>query len=240
MSQMPAVARTDTAALPASRRPSAPGRQQGRAGVRTTGRSGARAHLRVVTAARPPRRMPFVVLCSVVLAAGLLAVLLLNLQLARGAYALHDLQRESVLLGEQEGQLREQLDGLEAPGVLAQRATELGMVPGSSPAFLRLPDGQVLGVPQAAATAPAAEGDGTDGASSGATPSAKPSAKPSATPSAKRSGTASPTARAERTATGRSAAGSRQSAGGQNTGADAQRSAGTTPNSTPSATASGR
>lgn len=154
MSQMPALARSDTAAIPASarapRRPSAPARTPSRGASRPT-----RAHLRVVTAApRPPRRMPFVVLCSVVLAAGLLAVLLLNIQLARGSYALHDLQRQSTVLSEQTEALNEQIATRQAPAALAQAATELGMVPGSSPAFLRLPDGQVLGVPQAPAQAP--------------------------------------------------------------------------------------
>lgn len=156
MSQMPALARSDAASAPARgpRRPAAPVRGSGRGSARGSSRS----HLRVVTAApRPPRRMPFVVLCSVVLAAGLLAVLFLNLQLAKGTYALHDLQRRSTLLAEQNEALTQQLAALQAPGVLAQRATELGMVPGSSPAFLRLPDGQVLGVPQAAATAPPPE-----------------------------------------------------------------------------------
>lgn len=156
MSEMPALARSDAATAPARgpRRPAAPVRGTGRGSARGSSRS----HLRVVTAApRPPRRVPFVVLCSVVLAAGLLVVLLLNLQLAKGTYALHDLQRRSTILAEENDALTQRLTALEAPGVLAQRATELGMLPGSSPAFLRLPDGQVLGVPQAAVTAPTPE-----------------------------------------------------------------------------------
>ncbi len=184
MSQMPALARSDAAAMPATarstRRPSAPARP-------------ARSHLRVVTAApRPARRMPFIVLCSGVLAAGLLAVLFLNMQLARGSYALHDLQRQSTILAEQQEALTDQVAAIAAPGVLAQRATELGLVPGTSPAFLRLPDGQVLGVPQAAATAPGQTGAAER--SSSASPSASassPSASASATPSASASRRAS-------------------------------------------------
>lgn len=198
MSQMPALARSDAAAIPASgrsnRRPSAPAR------------SANRSHLRVVTAApRPARRMPFIVLCSTVLAAGLLAVLFLNMALARGSYALHDLQRQSTILSEQQEALGEQLAAVSAPGILAQRATELGLVPGSSPAFLRLPDGQVLGVPQAAASAPADDA-ATPGAAAAtqraATPGAGDAAQPAGT-TASRSANASESAKATaRAATG--------------------------------------
>jgi hypothetical protein len=43
-----------------------------------------------------------------------------------------------------------ELDGLRDPQRVALRAKEMGMVPPSSPAFIRLSDGQVLGNPTAA------------------------------------------------------------------------------------------
>ena len=159
MSQMPALARADlrTTAAPTRRVP-APARSTRSASRPVPG------HLRLVTAApRPARQMPFLVLCSIVLAGGLLVVLFLNMQLAKGSYALHDLQRHSTLLAENEARLTEHLAALESPGVLASKATKLGMVPGTTPAFLRLPDGQVLGVPQAAPTDPAAAPPATKG-----------------------------------------------------------------------------
>ena len=183
MSQMPALARTDLRSTAApTRRAPAPARSPRPASRPVPG------HLRLVTAApRPARQMPFLVLCSIVLAAGLLAVLFLNMQLAKGSYALHDLQRRSTLLAEQEGSLTEHLAALESPGVLASKATKLGMVPGTSPAFLRLPDGQVLGVPQAAPTDPSATppaSKSTDSSKDAATDAAKKKAGDAATPGA--------------------------------------------------------
>lgn len=197
MSQMPALARTDFRSTPApTRRGSTPAR---------SGRS-APAHLRLITAApRPARQMPFIVLCSIVLAAGLLAVLFLNMQLAKGSYALHDLQRRSTILAEQQSQLTEHLTGVESPGVLASKATKLGMVPGSSPAFLRLPDGQVLGVPQAAPaaspTAPVSKAKSTTPTN---TPVSKTGTSAAKTPSAN-STSQSPASKAPATKASRSA-----------------------------------
>ncbi|MDO5711291.1 MAG: hypothetical protein Q4P32_06075 [Micrococcales bacterium] len=207
MSQMPALARTDFRPTPApTRRGSTPVR---------SGRS-APAHLRLITAApRPARQMPFIVLCSIVLAAGLLAVLFLNMQLAKGSYALHDLQRRSTILAEQQSQLTEHLTGVESPGVLASKATKLGMVPGSSPAFLRLPDGQVLGVPQAAPaaspTAPVSKAKSTTpSAAPTNTPVSKPGTSAAETPSAN-SASQSPASKAPGTKASRSATAKSQS-----------------------------
>ncbi len=196
MSQMPALARTDL------RSPTAPARRAA-ASARAPRSAPARAprpapgHLKLVTAApRPARQMPFVVLMAIVLAAGLLALLFLNMQLAKGSYALHDLQRRSTILAEQQEALGEQLSTLRAPGVLAAKATGLGMVPGSSPAFLRLPDGQVLGVPQAAPSAPStAKPSAKSSAKASPTAKASPAASAEAT-SAKKSPTAKPSAKA--------------------------------------------
>jgi hypothetical protein len=104
-------------------------------------------------------RAPFVVVVVALLASGLLGLLLLNTLVAQGSFALHDLSAQGRALQQQEQELARQVEGLQAPSVLAARATALGMVPGSSPAFLRLPDGTVLGIaaPGAAAPQPAAK-----------------------------------------------------------------------------------
>jgi hypothetical protein len=91
-------------------------------------------------------RAPFVAVVVALLGTGLLGLLLLNTLVAQGSFALHDLSTKGRALQQQEQELARQVQALQAPGVLAARATALGMVPGSSPAFLRLPDGKVLGV----------------------------------------------------------------------------------------------
>ncbi|WP_168583695.1 cell division protein FtsL [Gephyromycinifex aptenodytis] len=113
----------------------------------------ARPDLRVVSPAPlAPRRLPFVLLCSFVLAAGLFALLMINMQLASGTYALHDLQQRSIALAQDEQKLRETLAVQESPAVLAQRAEELGLVPGTAPVFLDVSDGSVAGEPTPAPT----------------------------------------------------------------------------------------
>lgn len=179
MSQMPALARPSARV---TRRPEA-----------------TRPQLRVVpTAPRAPRRLPFVLLCSFLLAAGLMTLLFLNMQLAQGSYALHSLQSQSTQLEEDAGALRESLAAESAPAQLASKALALGMVPGAAPAFLRLPDGQVLGVPQPApagvstgasaspspssSTSPSASSSASSSPSAAATPSSSSSATPSSSP----------------------------------------------------------
>ena len=102
----------------------------------------------------PPRRStaaqtPFAVVLVVLLAGGLLGLLLLNTLVAQQSFALHDLGTKDKALAQQEQDLTRQVQDLEAPASLAGRAAALHMVPSGPPAFLRLSDGRVLGVPQA-------------------------------------------------------------------------------------------
>ena len=107
--------------------------------------------LRVV--APPPatrRRLPFAATCAAILVSSLIGLLLLNIALTRGAYDVQALRSQATLLSEREQALAERLATEAAPARLSERATELGMVPSTSPAFIRLSDGAVLGVPQPA------------------------------------------------------------------------------------------
>jgi len=128
-------ARTATRAAPAS----------GRAGGRAT-----RPRLTVVDD-RPfkPPRMPFVLFVVVLLGAGLIGLLLLNTQLQQGTFQVTDLNQQAKELRDQQEDLERQVQRLESPRNLASEALRYGMVPNPNPVFLRLPDGQVLGVPTA-------------------------------------------------------------------------------------------
>lgn len=135
--------------------------------------------LRLVPQARTTAsRMPFVAVVVALLGTGLLGLLALNTVLAEGAFRLHSLQAEARDLATREQVLQRQVELLRAPGSLAQRARDLGMVPGGPPVSLRLSDGRVLGTPVAGA-APAV-------------PVAAPAAAPAAPGSARPTGQATP------------------------------------------------
>ena len=139
-----------------------------RSDVEATGLAGGRtpaARLRVgVTPAarrRPalslvaPRRAhlhgaPFVAVLVSMLVAGLLGLLVLNTVLAQGSFALFGLRTDNRVLADREQSLLREVEALRSPQALAARATEMGMVQGAVPAFLRLSDGVVLGTDVAA------------------------------------------------------------------------------------------
>lgn len=99
-------------------------------------------------AGRGGRRGPFVFLVVLLLAAGLIGLLTLNTALNQDSFQLSRLQRQTTTLTDQKQELQQQIDGWSAPGALAARAQQLGMVPGGVPAFLR-DNGTVLGSPEA-------------------------------------------------------------------------------------------
>ena len=105
--------------------------------------------LRVVYGApfRPPR-MPFVIFVLSLLAAGLVGLLLLNTELQSGTFQITALSQRADQLQDDQEQLEKQVRTLESPQNLADRALKMGMVPNPNPVFLRLSDGQVLGVPE--------------------------------------------------------------------------------------------
>lgn len=109
-----------------------------------------RAPLRVVTGGFAARQAWLAILAGVTLVAGLIITLMINTALAEGTYQLGALDRRSNELADRQEVLTHELDGLRAPAALATRATRMGMVPASSPAFIRLSDGRVLGVAEAA------------------------------------------------------------------------------------------
>lgn len=137
-----------------------------------------RPALRVVTT--PPRqagRAPFVVLCSLLMSLGLMALLALNLSLASGSYALHDITARAEVLRAEQSELEEQVALQQTPARLAARATELGMVASGTPAYLRLTDGAIIGTATPAPTpTPEESASGASSASASASSSGSASA----------------------------------------------------------------
>jgi hypothetical protein len=99
-------------------------------------------------------RAPFLVLMVSLVVLGVAGVLVLNTKINENAFKLDSLHGQQQNLDLQEQQAKQNLAELEAPGNLRAAATRLGLVPAGTPAFINLPDGRVVGVPQPA-TGPA-------------------------------------------------------------------------------------
>ena len=110
-----------------------------------------RPQLRLVSPLRPERasRGVFALIVTGLLGLGLVAMLLINTQLAQGAFVVSELGQQLQQLQEQEAVLNEEVAAVAAPSALSSRARGLGMIPSETPVFLRMPDGQVLGNPKA-------------------------------------------------------------------------------------------
>ncbi len=93
-------------------------------------------------------RAPFVALVLAIVITGVLGILVLNTKINENAFRLDHLRTQQAALDQQEQQLNQQLADQESPNSLAAAARRLGLVPAGTPAFITLPDGRVLGVPQ--------------------------------------------------------------------------------------------
>ena len=104
-------------------------------------------------------RAPFVLLILCLLGGALVSLLVLNTVLARDAYTLSALERSERQFTQQKQALTEEIAREEAPGRLALKARNQGMVQPSEPAFIDPGNGRVTGektvrpVPSAAAAA---------------------------------------------------------------------------------------
>jgi len=98
-------------------------------------------------------RAPFVALVLIVVVAGVLGILVLNTKINENAFTLNHLQDQQNHLDQQEQQLDQHLADLESPNSLRAAALRLGLIDSGTPAYLPLPNGQTVGVPQPAAPA---------------------------------------------------------------------------------------
>ena len=79
------------------------------------------------------------------LSGGLICLLLLNTVLAAGTFQMTSLQQANATLARQQQELQQQIAYAESPSAIAQRATQLGMVPVSQPRFVNLKSGRIYG-----------------------------------------------------------------------------------------------
>lgn len=117
--------------------------------------SAARVRRPALSAAPEPRATVagngvFALIVVGILLTGMVLLLVLNTTLAQGAFQIGALTQTQNQLAVTEQQLLQDVAAEEAPEALQRRAGQLGMVPVTSPVFLRLADGAVLGTPTAA------------------------------------------------------------------------------------------
>jgi hypothetical protein len=105
-------------------------------------------------------RVPFVALILLLVVGGVLGILVVNTKIAENAFRLDRLQKQQAALDVQQQQLEREIAAAEAPGSLAAAARKLGLVESGPPAYIRLQDGKVIGIPQPAGGAPSVTSQG--------------------------------------------------------------------------------
>lgn len=90
-----------------------------------------------------PRRLPFVLTLVTLLMTGLGGLLVLNTVMAQDSFRASHLAEQSALLQAQRQALSEQVDRLQSPQSLADRAARLGLQPQTDPPILDLGTGKV-------------------------------------------------------------------------------------------------
>lgn len=115
-------------------------------------RKNLRANLRLVSPMRVQKASNgmFVLIVLGALGLGMLGILVINTSLAQGAFTLGELRSQYGELARTEATLTEEVAALSAPEALETQARALGMVPSTTPAFIQIPDGTVLGKPRPA------------------------------------------------------------------------------------------
>ncbi len=138
-------------------REAADARAAQRAADRAAGRSTAEARRRLLVAPPLPvnvARAPFVATLIGIVVLGVVGILVLTTMINANQFRLNDLQSKQAGLNQQEQQLQQNLAQQESPGSLVAAAHKLGLVPAGTLAYIQMPDGSVVGVPQPAAKTP--------------------------------------------------------------------------------------
>ena len=121
--------------------------------TRVTGAPAPRLRVAPPAPIRVPRA-PFVALILVLVVGGVLGILAVNTKINENAFKLEKLQQQQAKLDVDEQELKKEIAEQKAPGNLTANARRLGLVESEDPAYIRLPDGQTIGVPHPAQGAP--------------------------------------------------------------------------------------
>ena len=114
-----------------------------------------RARLTVVPRLRTRApRVPFVMLVSLILLAGIVGLLLFNTSMQQASFTATRLEDQARTLSSRQEALAMELDQLRDPENLADQACAIGMVVGPTPAFLDVDTFEVTGTPASAVAGP--------------------------------------------------------------------------------------
>lgn len=105
-------------------------------------------------------RAPFVALVLALVIGGVLGILVVNTKIAENSFRLDRLTKQQSALDLQQQQLEREIAAAEAPGSLQAAARKLGLVEAGQPAYIRLQDGKVIGIPTPAGGTPAVTAQG--------------------------------------------------------------------------------
>lgn len=111
-----------------------------------------RARLTVVPRTRRAAapRLPFIAMITAILLAGVIGLLMFNTSMQQAAFVESKLQTQADNLAARQQGLQSDLQRLNDPQVIADKAQRLGMVIPGSPAVLNVPAGTIAGTPQPA------------------------------------------------------------------------------------------
>jgi hypothetical protein len=121
-------------------------------------------------------RAPFIAGVIALVVAGVLGILLINTKTNENSFEISRLREQKTALDTRQQQLENQLAVYDSTGNLSAAAKRLGLVKADTPAYIRLPDGKVIGVPRPGAGQPAvtaqdaADAAGTSPNKAGTTP----------------------------------------------------------------------
>jgi hypothetical protein len=93
-------------------------------------------------------RAPFIAVVIALVVAGVFGILLINTKTNENAFEISKLQDQQTDLNNQQQNLQNQIAGYESTGNLDAAARRLGLVKAGTPAYIRLPDGKIIGVPK--------------------------------------------------------------------------------------------
>jgi hypothetical protein len=127
-------------------------------------RSEPRRRLRAVTPARRAPRLPFIVLAALVVVAGVLGLVSLNVSVNQQAFTIARLQRSGHEAENRYAGLQADIDRLKSPDRIAHEAARRHLVPAGRPRVARWPGARAGDeTSPGAATSPAAPGAGSSG-----------------------------------------------------------------------------
>ena len=91
-------------------------------------------------------RAPFITLVVAIVVVGVLGILLINTKTAENSFRIDTLQKRQAQLDSQQQDLENEIAANNSPGSLDAAARKLGLVKADNLAYIRLPDGKVIGV----------------------------------------------------------------------------------------------